>query len=116
MNQQIEFNQVQINVQIENATIHLYDYEPIEGRRSLVFSMKIEQSTHKVICDETPLADKFCAICNDVFYSLMRHANTLWPLGKWSKQRGYGWHYMSTREDEVKLLKELSEKYYGRNN
>ena len=115
MNQQTEFNQVQIDVRIHEAKVWLYDYEPIEGRRSLVFTATVIQHDGSVEYMESPISDKFCAICNDVFRSLIKYSGELWPLGRWSKQRGYGWHYLSTREDERNMLKELARKYYGRN-
>ena len=110
----LEINRVNINVGIEYAVIVLYNYEPIEGSITKVFSCRVAQKDGQIECDQKELINKYCAMCNDILYSLMRHANELWPLGKWSKQRGYDWHYMSTREDEVSLLKALSRRYYGK--
>lgn len=110
--QRFEHNQVSINVHIDYAHIELYDYEPIEGRRSRVFYCDVSQKDNHVECEEGPLADRFCAICNDYLWGLMRFSNKMWPLGKWSKQKGFGWHYLSTREEEQDILNELSDRFY----
>ena len=109
------FNHAKIDVRVDYARIELYDYEPIEGRSTLLFSCIVRQPDGSgTPLVEPEFADKLMPRCNDLLLNLMRHANSMWPLGKWSIQRGYGWKYLSTREEEVAMLYELAQKYYGR--
>ena len=106
------FNCVKIDVKIDYAQIELYSYEPIEGKSTRLFYCDVIQKDNRVVCDEGESTDKYCAICNDQLWDLMQFSHKIWPLGKWSKQRGYGWHYLSTRDDEKALLDDISDRFY----
>lgn len=104
-----QFNLVNVDVGVTKAEVRLYCYEPIEGRSELVFSDTINQKDGK-----HSTKGEMIDVCDDIFRELTRHCGQIWPLGRWSKQRGYDWHYLSTSVEERKLLTELSSLYYGK--